>query len=260
MFGLWRRWRRQRVLEQDRLDPALWAELLEALPVLDGLSEAERERLKTLTVLFLAEKKFEAVGGLELTEPMRLAIAMQACLPILNLGIDYYRGWYSVVVYPGGFMARRHYVDEASVEHAWDEPLAGEAWEQGPVILSWEDVEDSLALDGFNVVLHEFAHKLDMLTGAPNGLPPLHGDMPIKEWSTAMQAAFDDLAARDEAGEETPIDPYAAESPAEFFAVVSEAFFELPHLLRDEYPEVYRQLTRFYRQDPAARLSPPLPV
>jgi len=257
MFELWRRWRRQRVLARDRLDPQSWPEVRAALPLLQGLSDEELGRLEQLMLLFLAEKKFEAVGGLELTEPMRLVIAAQACLPILNLGIDYYRGWYSVVVYPGGFMARRHYVDEAAVVHAWEEPLAGEAWEQGPVILSWEDVEDSLPLDGFNVVLHEFAHKLDMLTGAPNGLPPLHRDMVVAEWSAAMQAAYDDLAARDDAGEETPIDPYAAESPAEFFAVISEVFFELPHVLLAEYPAVYKQLARFYRQDPAERLPSP---
>jgi hypothetical protein len=186
---------------------------------------------------------------------MKLKIAAQACLPILNLGLDYYAGWVSVIVYPDEFVPEYEFMDEDGVVHQVREPMIGESWERGPVILSGADVERSGEHDGVNVVLHEFAHKLDMLNGAPDGFPPLHREMDRVAWIQAFSGAFDDFSAKVESDAETVIDPYAAESPAEFFAVVSEAFFEIPHILLREYPEVYRQLAEFYRQDPAVRTS-----
>lgn len=255
MLSWLRRWRRQRVLARNPVDPMLWQQTLDSLPLLAGLSADELARLRDLAVLFLHEKALEPVQGFVLTPAMRLRIASLAALPILNLGLGWYRNWYSVVVYPAGFRARREHVDQASVVHEYQEDLVGEAWERGPVLLSWEEVETARSLDGFNVVIHELAHKLDMLSGHPNGLPPLHRTMRVEEWSRAFSEAYADLQQRLVAGEDTAIDPYAAEDPAEFFAVVSEAFFEIPHVVKDSYPSVYAQLHAFYRQDPARRLG-----
>lgn len=252
-----RDWRRRRVLRRSRLDPALWRRTVERLAVLHGLDESELARLQDLVVLFLHEKSLESAHGLRLDPAMKLHIAALACLPILNLGLDYYRGWRTVVVYPRGFLARHEYMDAAGVVHQVARPLAGEAWERGPVILSWEDVADSGELDGFNVVIHECAHKLDMLDGEDNGLPPLSPPQTVAAWSEVFGAAYGDFCARVERGQDTELDPYAADSPGEFFAVLSEAFFELPDLLWECYPAVYGQLQGFYRQDPLARLGFP---
>jgi Mlc titration factor MtfA (ptsG expression regulator) len=254
MLGWLKEWRRRRILDNARIDDGLWRQTVAALPLLQGLTGEEQARLREVAILFLHEKTFEPVAGFEISEAMRLRVAAMAALPILNLGIDWYRNWYSVVMYPSGFRARRQHVDEATVVHEYEEDLVGEAWERGPVLLSWEEVEASLALDGFNVVIHEFAHKLDMLTGHPNGLPPLHRDMRVEAWSEAFSSAFEQLSLQVEAGGETAVDPYAAEDPAEFFAVLSEAFFEQPHLVYQSYPAVYAQLSAFYRQDPRQRL------
>lgn len=245
--------RRQRILAKFKPKPELWQDTLDALPLLVGLTVDEQRRLQELALLFLHDKALEPVGGLELSDSMRLRLACLAALPILNLGLGWYRNWYSVVVYPSGFRARRHHVDEAAVVHEFTEDLVGEAWEQGPVLLSWEEVAASGHRHGFNVVIHELAHKLDMLSGHPNGLPPLHRTMRVEEWSAAFSAAYADLKQQLNAGLETAIDPYAAEDPAEFFAVLSEAFFELPHVVAATYPAVYQQLQAFYRQDPLAR-------
>ena len=174
----------------------------------------------------------------------------------------------------GNYEATRQYnegvkkhMDEAGVLHHVEEPMSGESWERGPVILSWADAEEAGRGDGYNVVVHEFAHKLDMLNGEPNGFPPLHADMSAKAWKAAFSEAYEDFRGSVDAAEampehrvqqaldELPIDPYAAESPGEFFAVASEAFFETPELLAPAYPAVYEQLRLFYRQDPKARLD-----
>lgn len=254
-MGWWRDWRRRRRLARLSCPPAEWAAALAGQPVLAGLSAAQNARLRDLALLFLHEKAIEPVGELQLDAPARLRLAAVACLPILELGLDWYDGWSAVVVYPGSFMAQQEFTDEAGVVHHVRRPLAGEAWERGPLILSWDDVLDSDALDGFHVVLHEFAHKLDMLNGEANGLPPLHRGMSVRAWAQAFGAAYEDLCDRVDAGEDTPLDPYASDSPEEFFAVASEAFFELPAMLVAEYPQVYAQLAQFYRQEPRRRLG-----
>jgi Mlc titration factor MtfA (ptsG expression regulator) len=186
---------------------------------------------------------------------MRVRIGLLACQPILELGLDCYSAFASVIVYPEAFLVRdREYVDEDGVVHRGDEVLTGEAWEQGPVLLSWPDVQASGRGEGYNVVAHEFCHKLDMLDGAANGFPPLHAGMDSDAWESAFDSAYDDLAARLDRGEEPWIDPYAVQDPAEFFAVMCELFFDVPADLRAEYPDVYRQLSLFFRQDPAGPL------
>lgn len=249
-------WRRQRILDRHGPSAAAWHEAVSMLPLLQGLSEAERTQLRELAVLFLHGKSVEPIAPLEMNEAMHLELALQACLPILHLGLDWYAGWHSIVVYPSGFIAEREEVDEAGVVHASRVPLSGESWLGGPVILAWSDIETGTALDGYNLVIHEFAHKLDMLNGDANGMPPLHRDMDLPAWTEAFSGVYHDLLRRLERDEPTPVDEYAAESPAECFAVLSEAFFERPHALRSAYPAAYEQLRRFYRQDPTARLPP----
>lgn len=246
-------WRRHRVLERKPLPDGLWRRVVARLPLLKGLTADELERLRQWVVLFLDDKDIHAAAGFAITDEMRVAIAAQACLLILNLDMDYYRGWVEVIVYPDEFVPEREYVDDAGVVHMTREPFAGESWLAGPVLLSWADVECAGEEPGYNVVIHEFAHKLDMLNGEPNGFPPLHADMSRAAWSQAFASAYRDFCARVEAGEDTLVDPYGAESPAEFFAVMTEAYFEAPRAVKESYPEVYAQLCAFYRQDPAAR-------
>ncbi|MBK1643337.1 hypothetical protein CKO25_01435 [Thiocapsa imhoffii] len=249
-------WWQGRVLahERARIAPHNWEQVWEALPLLADLTEAESRRLADLALLFLREKRIDPAQGLELTDPMRLAIALQACLPILELGLDWFTGWYAVILYPEEFVPEREVVGDDGVVWIEHEAKSGEAWEQGPVILSWADVAASCERDGYNVVIHEFVHKLDLRDGAANGCPPLHPEMSPRQWTDTFAAAYQDLCDRVDAGDATPFDSYATESPAEFFAVISESFFEVPKRLHAEYPGVYEQLRAFYRQDPLARM------
>ncbi len=248
-------WRRARILQQARLDPVLWRTTMERFSFTRMLSDSERARLQELTALFLHDKHVHGAAGMVVEDEVRIAIAVQACVLILNLGLDYYRGWVEVIVYPDEFVARREYVDEAGVVHHVEEAMSGESWEGGPVVLSWADAQVGGRGATYNVVMHEFAHKLDMLNGEPNGFPPLHAEMSRAQWSSVFTLAFEDFCARLDSGIELDIDEYAAENPAEFFAVMSEAFFESPQLVHREYPQVYEQLKQFYRQDPHSRLS-----
>ena len=177
-------------------------------------------------------KQISAAGGLELDSGNALGIAIQACILVLNLGIEHYDGWVEIIVYPDEFVPRHEIRNEDGLIETDDMSYAGQAWLHGPVILSWADVDSAGDADGVNVVIHEFAHKLDMLNGDANGFPPLHAGMSREAWSQVFTAAYEDLRRRVEAGEDTDIDPYATESPAEFFAVISEAFFEIPDMVR----------------------------
>ena len=252
MFGLLRDWFERRIVARADISPAEWDAVFAALPVLDRLDGDGRRRLKKFAALFLHRKAIFGAHGLDVTPRMKLVIALQACLPILELGIECYDGWESVIVYPSGFAPERLVVDEYGVEHHVRDELAGEAWESGPVLLSWDDVAGAGEIDGYNLVIHEFAHKLDMQNGDSNGFPPLHGDMNPQTWTQIFSAAYEDFFRRCEQGEHISIDAYAAESPAEFFAVLSEVFFERPDLLDHYYPAVYAQLKLYYRQDPLA--------
>ena len=188
----------------------------------------------------------------QVTQEMQVLIAAQACLLILNLDLDYFSGWREIIVYPDSFIVDHNIHDENGIVHEIRRVEGGEAWEQGPVILSWADVQAHG--HGHNVILHEFAHKLDMLNGAANGMPPLHPDMSRITWTETLTTAYDDLYLQLEHHHRSAIDPYAVESPAEFFAVLSEAFFEQPQRLQQAYSAVYTQLRQFYRQDPLASI------
>jgi Mlc titration factor MtfA (ptsG expression regulator) len=252
-----RNWHRQRTLAKNPVATELWHKVCRRLPILDGLSHAQSERLRDASVLFLHDKHLTALPGVELDTEQRLFLAAQAQLPLLGLAdLDWYQGFHEIVLYPDDFRSPQRHRDASGVEHEWDGEHSGEAWLHGPVILAWPGVLSSGGWDGYNLVIHELAHKLDMLNGDANGLPPLHSDMKVTEWASVMQAAFDDLNRQldQNPDTETAIDPYAAEDPAEFFAVTSEYFFSAPDLLHDAYPRVYQQLQAFYRQDTLARL------
>jgi hypothetical protein len=221
------------------------------LPFLQHLSATDRQRLCELAARFLRSKTFEGAQGLVVTDRMRMTVALQACLLVLHLDVALYDNWHAIILYPGDFRVDREEVDEAGVVHQWSEELAGESWEQGPVILSWEAA--SAGDEGMNVVLHEFAHKLDMRDGAANGCPPLRADMSPERWTQRFSAAY---ARFEQALEQDGIlwlDDYAAHSPGEFFAVLSEMFFLRPADVRNDMPEVYEELRSFYGQDPVVR-------
>lgn len=238
-------WREQRILKNAPIDDGLWDAGCRALPMLARLDPDAHHRLRRLTTLFLHQKRFLGAQGLELNAAMRLDIALQACLPILNLGLDWYDDWVTIIVYPEDFLPEHEYVDEAGVVHVERSPHSGEAWERGPVLLSWAEVVNSEGL-----VVHEFAHTLDMRNGQANGMPPLHQNMSSARWTHVMSEAFETLNAQLDRDEAPSIDPYAASDPAEFFAVASEYFFAEPDTLHRAFPVVYEQFRLFYRQDP----------
>jgi MtfA peptidase len=252
MLRFFKNWRRKRALRRFVLDEQLWQHVTRGLPFLQGLTDAEWQRLKDYAVLFLDEKEMHGARSFVPTDAVRLSIAVQACLPILNLGLDAYRGWVGIVIYPGEFRVRREEMDASGVVHEYVDELSGEAWPGGPVILSWEDIK--LGAAGYNVVIHEFAHKLHMGRGDMDDFPLPHADMDREQWLAVWDSAYNEFCARVDRGMETVIDPYASEQPAEFFAVVSEAFFTMPRAVRSISPALYAQLALFYRQDPAARV------
>jgi hypothetical protein len=267
-----------------QIPAVLWQDCVARLPFLHRLSAPDEARLKQLCETLLARKTFTGVGGLELTDEIAVLIAAQACLPVLNLTLDLYRDMPGVIVYPSAFIVSQAEVDEAGVLHEWREPVSGEALDAGgAIVLSWEDVaqaDPSTKGPGYNVVIHEFAHKIDMGDGAANGCPPFlaayHRTLGVRQWRLAFSAAYQDFTRRVDALENRgpydffdadhpphgvggaagnaglPLDPYAASHPAEFFAVASEAFFVLPQPLAAVYPEIYRLLAQYYRQDPLA--------
>ncbi len=263
--------------EKPRIPDDLWQSCLGRLPFIAQAPAPDLERLKALCETFLDRKTFTGAAGFELTDEIAVLIAAQACLPVLNLTLDLYNDMAGIIIYPGSFIIPQSEMDEAGVVHEWHEPVSGEAVDAGgAVILSLEDIED-IDAPGYNVVIHEFAHKIDMRDGRPNGCPPFlaeyHQEIDARLWQRRFSDAFRDFTARvaaldaqlpedfdaddsddadlyDELFSELPFDPYAARNPAEFFAVASEAFFVLPQPLAEDYPEIYRLLSQYYRQDP----------
>ncbi len=234
---------------------SLWQAALERLPYCQALDSDTQARLRDSVLQFLRTKTFEGAAGLDVSDAMRIHVALQACLLILNLDIDYYAGWQAVILYPGDFRVPKEHVDEAGVVHHWHEELSGESWVQGPVILSWDAAATPLDAHT-NIVLHEFAHKLDMRDGVADGCPPLPPELSSANWTRDFLAAYEKLCAALDRDELVLIDDYASESPAEFFAVLSEAFFLSPKVVQTDFPAVYRQLAAFYRQDPLIILNP----
>ncbi len=240
------------------IDPELWLAARQRVAWLQAL-DAERDiRLQALAARFLREKTITPVAGLALDARQRVQLAALCCLPLLEFGGEGLRGWSQLLVYPEAFRVNRSHVDAAGVLHEWDDDLIGEAWDVGPVILSWADIEADLAAptDGFCVAVHEIAHKLDALDGVLDGTPPLPRAWQ-REWARDFQIAYDALCAEVDAGGAPAIDGYAAEAPEEFFAVCSEYHFSAPALLRSALPAVARHLERFYGPSPFAPLTAP---
>lgn len=252
-----RAWRRRRILARHLIAADIWSRACAHLPILDGLEPQQLSLLRERASLFLHAKRLTPLNGIELDREQCARLAALAELPLLQLAeLEWYQGFHEIVIYPDDFLSPQRHRDASGVEHEWDGEHSGEAWLRGPVILAWPGVQASGDWDGYNLVIHELAHKLDMLNGDANGLPPLHRDMRLSDWAQAMQQAYDLMNAQLDADPDcqTAIDPYAAENPAEFFAVTSEYFFSAPDLLQQSFPAVYRQLQYFYRQDPGQRL------
>jgi hypothetical protein len=247
-----RRWRRLRMAA--RPVPPGWDKTLSRhLPIYRRLPPRLRQRLVGLMQVFLAEKPIVGCAGLQLTDDMRLSIAAQACVLLLNRDFSDYDGLDAVLVYPGGFVSRHDYRNEAGLHVEEVRALSGESWESGKVILSWEDVDEGArdACDGNNVVYHEFAHQLDQASGIANGAPPLPDETARRRWAEVWSQAYDLMRHHHGShGRQAPLRAYAGESPAEFFAVATEFFFEAPQRLREAFPALYEQLVLFYRLDP----------
>ena len=255
------------------IDEALWRQATEHYYFMQRLSTEENRRLRLIASDFLSRKTFTGAAEFEITALMQVQVAAQACILVLELGVSQFDGWSEIIIYPGKFAPKREVTDHAGVVHTTRDALSGEAWLGGPVVLSYEDVA-SLDLQhvhntahhtAHSVVIHEFAHKLDMRNGDANGFPPLHNGMSAVAWKRDFMAAYLDFCQRvdyaDEHGhrdngaslDALPMDPYGSESPAEFFAVASETFFERPDSLAAGYAAVYAQLKAFYKQDPLVR-------
>lgn len=257
------------------VSPVAWRAVCARLPFLAGLSAAQDEALRRRAAWMLASKNFSAAQGLELTDDIMLSIAVQAALPILELDPTLYEGWIDIIVYPGGFMTPHVDMDESGVVHEYMAEASGEAWDGGPVILSWDDAGPSRHQRA-NVVIHEFAHKLDQYGSDVDGMPRLDARSGLhpRQWRSVLDRAFDAFNAALTAAEDAiphdvdpesdegatwfdalPLDPYAATDVAEFFAVSSEAFFVDPAPLAQDLPDWYSLLSQYYRQDPLRRLS-----
>lgn len=258
------------------IESAAWQRLVDRMPYLRGFDEPDAARFRSLIARFLTEKTVTGVRGLEVDDTMRLTIAAQACLPVLHLGLEPYADFVEVIVYPSAFAVQRKVTDEAGLVHEFDDLLAGEAMDKGPVVLSWQDVDgraDDRDITMANVVIHEFVHKLDMADGVADGCPPMPARLRAR-WRAALESSYDRFVAALDALEaaipadvdpeseeaddyyaDLPLDAYAATDEAEFFAVAAEVFFVDPQRLAQAFPELYRSFVDYFGADPRLRLS-----
>ena len=235
---------------------ALWQRTLQDFAFLPAQPPALASRLRAMTGEFLADKEFSGAHGLQVNDAMAVAIAAQACLPVLHLGLHWYDDFKGIVVHPGAMLARREVTDEAGVVHRYTEELSGEAMEMGPVTLSWADVAAAgeSAPEGYNVVIHEFVHKLDMRNGQADGCPPLPTRALRQRWQSTMQESYarfcTHVSMAERFGGPAPwLDAYAASAPAEFFAVASEAYFVNPGRFAESFPELVPLLNSFFKSE-----------
>ena len=241
--------RRQRIREQPF--PDAWRDILEeTVPLCRRLPLADREELHGHIQVLLAEKHFEGAVGLDVTDNMKLIVLAQAAVLLLHRATDYFPKLVSILLYPDEYSVQEEEEIEDGVVAEITEARVGESWSTGTLILSWEDVEHELASDQQSVVLHEFAHQLDAESGNANGAPILADRELRRRWADTMVAAFERLVAAADRDEESLLDPYGAEDPAEFFAVATEAFFLVPGDLKAQEPDLYAVLCDYFRQDP----------
>ena len=254
MIGWWQRRQRARTLERRAIPEPLWQLTLARFPFLAARGAGDLAALREMTTLFLADKEFTGAGGFTVTDEVAVAIAAQACLPALKLGLHWFDRFVGIVVHADAVVARRETEDPDGIVHAFDEELSGEAMSGGPVMLAWRDVDDAgeSAAIGYNVVVHEFAHVIDMRGGVTAGAEQARPDSDRGRWLHALAEEYASFTALVDADEETFLDPYGAEAIEEFFAVAAEALFVAPTELHAEQPRVYSLLAEFFRQDPAA--------
>jgi MtfA peptidase len=255
MFGLKqrrrRRWRSQPLSSQ-------WIEIIEQnVPYYQILTLDERNELHGHIQVFLNEKEFEGCEGLEITDEIRVTIAAQACILLLNRQTDYFPLMSSILVYPHSYFAFASQRQPGGLVQEGIQARLGESWKRGPIVLSWDNVLRGAAdpNDGHNVVFHEFAHQLDSESGAMDGAPSLPKATMYTAWARVLSNEYNSLLIDIEQNHQHLIDAYGATNPAEFFAVVTEAFFEKPLQLKSHHPDLYEQLQSFYQQDPASRLT-----
>lgn len=250
--GPWLRERRRRRLRALPFPAACRATLELRVPGYLRLPRDLRTQLERHMQVFLAEKEFAGCDGLEVTEEMRVTIAAQACLLLLNRHEEYFPRLHRILVYPGPFIVERLRLEPSGVLQEHRQALSGESWTLGQVVLSWDDVVEGAASpdDGRNVVLHEFAHQLDQEKGFANGAPGLHSREMRERWARVLGEAYTTLQRQVALGEASIFSPYGATSPAEFFAVATEVFFEQPRLMAVAHPALYGELRELYRVDP----------
>lgn len=247
----WPGWQRQRIMQQPF--PAAWLVILQAnLPYFSRLDQDQQRRLQQLLLWFLHSKTFIGCGGLQVSDEMRVTIAGEACLLILHrTGHDYDQLRY-IYLYPSAYQAPSRDVDAAGVVSDKLQARLGESWEDGKLVLSWDDVVrgSSDFSDGHNVVLHEFAHQLDQATGSSNGAPILRNPASYRRWAGVLSAEFEHLQQQARHGQHTVLSHYGATNPAEFFAVATEHFFEQPAAMQQQHPRLFTELRDYYGLDP----------
>ena len=232
--------------------PEEWKKILEAnVSIYSSLPENLKAELQRYIQIFLYEKEFLGCAGLEVTDEMMVTVAGSACVLLLNRNAKNYPGFSSVLLYPRAYVAKQVSSDGAAVvEH--EQLRLGESWKRGPIVLAWDAAEHGAwdAKDGHNVILHEFAHKLDEEDGIMDGAPLIEQRSRYVSWARVLQPEFEKLQANAEAGRQTVMDHYGATNPAEFFAVLTETFFEKPKSLQRKHPELYAEVQQFYQVDP----------
>jgi len=259
MFDLFGRKRRRRQTLRKQPFPPAWRTILEeSVPHFNYLEPEDQNELQGHIQVFLDEKIFEGCGGLEITDEIRLTIAAYACLMLLHRDTDYYPKLVTILVYPSAFVAEKTQPGPGRLIIHGQETRVGESWDRGVVILAWDDVLASLETptEGHNVIIHEFAHQIDQENGPGDGYPDLGDEELMANWPGIFQEEYDGLLDDLEEGRETFFEPYAAESPAEFFAIAVEYFFIIPQDFEEAHPELYDTLMQYFRQDPASYWNP----
>ena len=251
-----KKWRRNRLIK--RQIPREWLKIIEKnVPLYNKLTTEDKDELQRHILIFLNEKQFEGCGGLEITDEMKVTIAAQACVLLLHRKTDYYPGLSSVLVYPQAFITHRaqHFAD--GVVAQIPQVLLGESWHRSSVVLSWDDVIQGAGdiHDGHNVVFHEFAHQIDSTFGKGDSTEVLKNRSSYIAWARVLQKDYEKLKNAAAQNRSTFLNQYGAVNPAEFFAVVTEFFFERPGKLKELHPDLYNELKQFYNQDPAGYLT-----
>lgn len=237
------------------IDDLSWQQAL-AIPLLSSLSEAEQQKLTHLAKRFLQQKHLTPLEGFTLDDAKSARISLLFCLPVLELGIEWLDGFYEVLIYPQPFIVDDKWEDEQGLVHHQRVVHAGQSWQQGPIVLNWLDIKDSFDASGFNLIIHEVAHKLDMRNGGNASGVPLSRLRDIAGWERDLHAVMNHIQDEiDLVGEEaSSIDAYAATDPAECFAVLSEYFFSAPQLFTPRFTSLYQRFCQFYQQNPMQRL------